>query len=353
MVPGLNRKVVLLEWAQLSVYDRTASQLKANYVRGRYQVIYLTLISTIAAVGTSLIDLDALAIIFAIISIALPIIASYLMNDITRFTGTTAWIKYRYAAENMRMHLFLYRMHAGPYSGAADVVDNVLAANMKAVKDESKPYESGITPRVSMPTSEEDIKAAIKDANQYTPEDDGISEMTLDQYMEWRVNQQYAWYDRATSRDFIQIRRSTRASQSVLLIGAVVSALAGLVNLNVELVVLVAITNAISVALTNFANVNMFGKTYTLFVIAAQRLAALKAEWAAMENDPDYLNPATRGKQIDEFVQRIENTLKWERDEWFELALEAQNCSDRAILSDLSRLTQRAEEEQKPRGSAG
>lgn len=52
-------------------------------------------------------------------------------------------------------------------------------------------------------------------------------------------------------------------------------------------------------------------------------------------------------KTIDEFVQRVENTLKWEREEWYGLALQAQTTSDKAILSDLSRLSQRADEEQK------
>lgn len=343
----LNRKVLLLEWAQMAVFDRTATQLKANYIRGRYQVIYLTLISTVAAVGVSVIGLQPLAVLFAGISIALPILASYLMNDIIRFTGTTAWIKYRYTAEVMRMHIFLYRMQAGPYSGPAEDMDNLLAVNMKAAKEEANPYGSGITPRVRAPIQESDIIAAITAANQYTPEDDGLSELTLDQYVSWRLDQQYDWYDFATSRDFVQMRRYTRASQTVLLVGAVVTALAGLINLNIELVVLVAVTNAISVALTSAANVNMFGKTYALFLIAAQKLTALKSEWSTFDNDADFLNPATRGKIIDDFVQRVENTLKWERDEWYELALQAQTTSDKAIMSDLTRLSQRADDEQK------
>lgn len=343
----LNRKVLLLEWAQLSVYDLTATQLKANYIRGRHQVIYLTLISTVAAVGTAVIGLHELALLFAVISIALPIIASYLMNDLIRFTGTTAWIKYRYTAETMRMHLFLYRMQAGPYSGNPDETDNLLAANMDVVKQEANPFESGITPRVRVPVQESDILAAIAMANQYTPSDDGLSDLTLDQYVAWRLDYQFDWYDRATSRDFLQMRQSTRRSQTILLLGAVVSALAGLIDLNIELVALVAITNAASVAITNRASVNMFGKTYALFLIAAQKLIGLKSELSAMENDSSYLNPETRVKTIDEFVQRVENTLKWEREEWYELALQAQTTSDKAILSDLSRLSQRADEEQK------
>ncbi len=345
--PRVNRSLLLLQWAQLSVYDRTASMLKANYIRGRYQVIYLTLISTIAAVGVSLIGLRVLAVLLAIISIAMPIVASYLMNDLLSFTGTTAWIKYRYTAEMMRMHLFLYRMQAGPYAGDPTDTDNLLVQNMTIVQAEAKPFESGITPRVRAPNAEADVLAVIADANSFTPDDNGIGELTIDQYLSWRMDQQYDWYDFATSRDFVQLRRFTRASQIVLLVGAVSSALAGLIGLNLEIVVLVAVTNAFSVAITNFANVNMFGKTYALFLIAAQKLSALKAEWSAMANDRDYLDLAKRGKLIDEFVQRVENTLKWEREEWYELALQAQNSSDKAIMSDLTRLSQRADEEQR------
>lgn len=158
----------------------------------------------------------------------------------------------------MRMHLFLYRMQAGPYSGNPDETDNLLAANMDVVKQEANPFESGITPRVRVPVQESDILAAIAMANQYTPSDDGLSDLTLDQYVAWRLYYQFDWYDRATSRDFLETP-TTRRSQTILLLGAVVSALACLIHLNIELVALVAITNAASVAITNRASVNMFG----------------------------------------------------------------------------------------------
>ena len=38
----------------------------------------------------------------------------------------------------------------------------------------------------------------------------------------------------------------------------------------------------------------MFGKTYALFLIAAQKLSALKSEWWAMANDRDFLDLAKR-----------------------------------------------------------
>ena len=46
----LNQGVLLRSWAQMSVYDLTASQLKRIYLRRRYIVIGISLAATISAV---------------------------------------------------------------------------------------------------------------------------------------------------------------------------------------------------------------------------------------------------------------------------------------------------------------
>src|SRR5215813_190255 len=105
----LNEKVLLQSWARLSVYDHTASSLKNKFIQQRNRVIGLTLTATIASVLTGIMGQTTLAVVLALMSIALPIVAALLMNDLIRFTGRTAWIKYRYIAEMMRMHIYLYR----------------------------------------------------------------------------------------------------------------------------------------------------------------------------------------------------------------------------------------------------
>jgi hypothetical protein len=43
-------------------------------------------------------------------------------------------------------------------------------------------------------------------------------------------------------------------------------------------------------------------------------------------------------------VTRTENVLAWERQEWYELALQSQAASDEMIIGDLKRLTKRADQ---------
>jgi hypothetical protein len=339
----LNRSVLLLCWAMLSVYDRTAGSLKGNFVRRRNWVIGLTLASTVASVIVGIIGKTAWAVALAIISISLPIVGSYMMNDILRFTGTTSWVKYRYIAEMMRMHIYLYRMGAGPYAkGPASLMDDELIKNIGAIRQEVK-WDEVIPPSVREPDVEASIIAAIKEANSSTPDDDGLSEITVENYIKWRVDRQRTWYNRKVDEDFTRLKLYVRAAQVFLLVGALLSAMAGFID--IQVVALVAITNTISTALTSWSNVSMYGKTYGLFQIASQQLADQKNVWNASVNNPGFSGNACA--EIANFAQKIENILLWERKEWYDLVLQAQASSDKLILGDLTRLTQRAQEAQK------
>ena len=133
-----------------------------------------------------------------------------------------------------------------------------------------------------------------------------------------------------------------RLAQFALLLGAVASTLGG--TLDYQFVAVVAITNAISVALTSWSNVGMFGKTYSLFQIAEQQLADQKLRWLALEDNTAMKGPAHRQTQIRHLAKQVEAVLLWERQEWYEMALQAQTVTDKMILGDLTRLTQRAED---------
>lgn len=342
--PELNKSVLLDCWNRLSVYDRTATHLKNNFVRRRRIVIYLTLTATITSVLTVIIGQPVLAVASAITSIVLPIIASYMMNDIVKFTGTTAWIKYRYIAEMMRMHIYLYRMQADIYAaGPHHKMDNLLVQKLSAVRDAVK-WDDVIPPSATEPQTETQTLEAIREANP-DKNDDGLSKISIDNYMKWRVDQQKSWYDGRIQDDFKRLKMFFRAGQVTLLVGSLVSALLG-GYLDVRIVALVAITNAISVTLNSLSNVSMVGKTYNIFQIASEQLKDKKTEWKSLEDDPENKDPDVLAKSISDFATRVENVLLWERQEWYEMALQAQAAGDKLILGDLTRLMQRAEEAQ-------
>ncbi len=337
----LNREVLLQAWARLSVYDRTASGLKRNFVWRRRVVITLALMATVASVLTGIIGQTTLAVILAIISITLPIVGSYLMNDIIQFTGTTYWIKCRYIAEMMRMNIFLYRMQAGDYAaGPLEKMDNLLNDKLIAVRTEVKLDENIARGRV--PRGQEEITAAIEKANSFTPGDDGLSEIEVEKYLRWRLDNQREWYDNQINEDFARLKFFVRSAQGFLLIGALASALLG--PYVIQVVTLVAVTNAIAVALTQWSNVSMVGKTYGIFQIALDLLGDQGASWDAFKNETEYQDPAKRAAETANLAQRVENVLLWERQEWYETALQAQSSGDKMILGDLTRLTQRAQD---------
>lgn len=339
-LPPLNEKVLLQSWALLSVYDRTATRLKENFVRRRLRVINLTLIATVASVLTGITGQTLVAFGFGIMSVTLPIIGAYLMNDIMKFTGTTSWVKYRYIAENIRMHIYLYRMHARPYADVPqDKRDNLLSENIAKARtavqlDEVIPFT------VSEPDTPDEIKQAIAEANRYSENESGLNKIELDQYLRWRLINQRQWYDGKVQDDYKRLKSSFRLSQGFLLGGALISALAGFIN--IQVITLVAVTNAISVALTSWSTVSMFGKTYSLFLVTSLRLGDQLRDWYAREDDVEMQNEAHRKAAIADFAKEIEDTLLQEREEWYKLAIQVQTAGDNSIISNLEKLTQQA-----------
>ncbi|MCK6578305.1 MAG: DUF4231 domain-containing protein [Anaerolineae bacterium] len=341
----LNRNVLLQAWALLSVYDQTATRLKRRFVNQRYWVILLTFVATVASVAAGVVSglgLMWLTVALALLSVALPIIGSYLMNDIIKFTGGTTWIKYRYIAETMRMHIYLYRMKAPPYD--AEPVrkrDDLLSANLRKVREEIDLNEV-IPFDIRQPKETAEIEKAIATANKFTPDDNGLDEIALGQYLKWRVLDQRQWYEGRVQDDFKRLKNSYRQAQGALLGGALISALAGLID--VQALWLVAITNAFSVAMTTSANVSMFGATYSLFQAAALRLSDELIAWLAQEDNPELDEPMARAAAEAAFSARIEDVLLWERKSWYELAIQVQTTSDQTILSSLARLNKGREE---------
>jgi hypothetical protein len=126
-----------------------------------------------------------------------------------------------------------------------------------------------------------------------------------------------------------------------------------------EFSALVAITTALSVAITSYSNVNMYGKTYGLFQIATQKLGNYNREWQAQQDDPGSASKAENEAAQRKFVVKVEEILKEERDAWYELAINIQTISDGTIIATAPKSEQNQQEsstENKPpapNGGAG
>ena len=126
--------------------------------------------------------------------------------------------------------------------------------------------------------------------------------------------------------------RTARASRAVLGIGAVVAAL-GLAG-SPEFSVVIAITTALAAAITSDSNVNMFGKTYSIFQTATRELGNLNRVWLAKQNNPDMMNPDKRLEVERDFVELVEQIANTERESWYQLVVNIQTISDGTIVAD-------------------
>ena len=97
---------------------------------------------------------------------------------------------------------------------------------------------------------------------------------------------------------------------------------------------MIAITTALAAAITSDSNVNMFGKTYSIFQTATRELGNLNRVWLAKQNNPDMTNPDKRLEVERDFVELVEQIANTERESWYQLVVNIQTISDGTIVAD-------------------
>jgi hypothetical protein len=268
----------------------------------------------------------------AILGIILATGLTFLRDDVNEFSKTTTWINLRYIAEAMRTELYLYRMRAGRYRDKPDEeADDILGDMIEKIQDDVTKNDSGLI-GVTDTTSVEGQRKLLVDKGEIKPGE--IVQKTLDfaTYKSIRMDGQKEWYDRKIVDDYALHRRNSRFARAVLGIGAVVAAI-GLAG-SPQFSVVIAITTALSAAITSDSNVNMFGKTYGLFQTATQSLGNLNRVWLAKQNNPDMTVPAKRVEVERNFVELVEKIATEEREAWYQLVVNIQTISDGTIVTD-------------------
>ena len=185
---------------------------------------------------------------------------------------------------------------------------------------------------VSDATSIDSQRQLLIDRGELKPNEVLHKALDFATYKSIRMDGQKDWYDRKIVDDYGLHRRTARASRAVLGIGAVVAAL-GLAG-SPEFSVVIAITTALAAAITSDSNVNMFGKTYSIFQTATRELGNLNRVWLAKQNNPDMTNPDKRLEVERDFVELVEQIANTERESWYQLVVNIQTISDGTIVAD-------------------
>lgn len=298
-----------------------------------------------------------------IIILSLPIIGLNVLNYTELYAGPTTWIQYRVAAEKIRSNIYLYRTKTEkaciedsttqnpPESTTPKPIqsysytkeserDIKLASILSQVTDEipqKVPYtrNNGQPENVDDEIGEEDAKKLIKPALEYSAEgDDGLGDLVDDEkfkiYIKTRVHKQIDWYRDRVEKDYLRSKRYTQYAMIITTLGSVLGIALSVID--PRLVGLVAIANAISVALTSWTNVTMIGKTYNIYNTTWQRLDNTLTEWRAVENR---LTDKIEGRRI--FIAEVECILMTELSEWSKTAMEIQVSNDRSMRNNLAK----------------
>lgn len=328
---------LLASWRRFLDYDQVSSNQKQIYSRLREVVIALGLLTSAGAVISIFLQqvinsewiampvlgdlFIPLGLLLRIMLIIMPIASVFLMRYATLFASSTSWIEYRVGAETLRSHIYLYRMRAGEYKNAdpitakSKLLDAIDAANTRI--DEQ-------TATVPYMQNYDDIINLVKNKTETPDKDNGLSPLTVQQYIDWRVQPQLRWYIQKIQRDYSILQREQALVLAVGGLGAVLS------GINFE--ALVALTAAMSIALTSRSETRMYGATYGIFHWTAGKLQHHLHKWEIL---PDEAKQDVE-RQL-EFVEAVENVFTQERELWRAQAIQSQSNSDNTINNQLQK----------------
>ncbi len=333
---------LLAAWRRFLDYDRVSSEQKRSNQRIREWIILLGLVTSVAAVFSTLIqDVPVLRDVVRMILVILPIVSVGLMNYSSQFASSTAWIEYRVGAETIRQHIYLYRMRAGDYYGLSDrerqhkLLDVINAADeridkagatlpyMQPLDESNVPEEQKLKYRIKLKT-DTPYDPSKPDQTADVDYDSGLSPLPIERYIDLRVRKQVDWYSGRIDRDYRELRKYRRNALIIAGLGSVLAAL----GQNLE--ALVAITTAVGVAYSMTAESRMYGATYALFHWTASKLRILINQWDIL-SEKERRNAEIGAR----FVGSLENVFMQEREIWRESAIESQMRNDNSIAGSL------------------
>lgn len=310
-------------WMRFLDFDRASVRQKNAQYRIRIPIIALMFLASVLAVASTYRDsigiIDDLHGVLRATLIVVPLLAAGLLAYAYQFSPSLAWITYRLGAEEIRQQIYLYRMQAGKYASRdlegqqRLLLDNVQEASANV-------HEIGApVPFLQLTFTTEPVKPPTD-----SPEDDGYSALSGDDYVRLRVIPQSEWYLRKLNENYTKLRRWRIA---ILIVAGASSALAALGGEP-----LVAISTALGLAFAQFIDLKMYGHTYANYHHTAGRLIDEVSEWQILppgrRNDPSVLSP---------FVERIERIFEDERNNWMRQAVQAQTANEQAIMKQLGR----------------
>jgi SLOG in TRPM, prokaryote/SMODS and SLOG-associating 2TM effector domain 1/SMODS and SLOG-associating 2TM effector domain 3 len=293
----LQEEPVLKEaWQRFATYDQLAVRLRRMFTRFQALILLLGVIATLLALIDNQVKESALHWTVVIV----PILISVLIAVASRRAVGQRWVMLRAAAESIKGGIYRYRtlesVPAKDQATAATIGRQHFASELDAIETRLMQTEASggpLTPyRGPLPPQ---MYGAGSD-------DDGLSPLGADRYLQIRVGDQLAYFHRRI--------RTLNTRRNLLQCLAIGSGAAGAILAAARLEVWIGLTGGASAAALAYLGYLQVDNTIVTYNQTASRLAALQRGWRA-------LRPAQQnGAAFKRLVTSCEAALATELSGW-------------------------------------
>jgi len=303
------RNVFLKEvWQQFANYDHNAAQSQSRFFLLRWFVLALGVIATVSAMlyssppAWSFFDQSWIKNVLRGLVIGSPILMGILQSASTRFKEGTNYVLLRGAAEALKREIFRYRMKVDLYS-----LKHTTEENSRDIKLVRKMRLLG-SQLMDTEASQEHLweyQGPLPPSDAVADEDDGLSDLTADEYVTWRLEDQHRYYQRNMRRWTRQARGLQWAVYGLSALGSGVAIMGG--------EVWVVATTAIMTAVVGFQEYRRLNMLISIFNQASTDLDSIRMWWLALpaqeKEDAD---------NIEKLVNKTEMVLRTEHADWMQ-----------------------------------
>ena len=315
MTPRTTRRSRVLQdiWQQFATYDYNAKRSQRRFYRLRGWVLVLGVVATLLALLYSspkpfenLLTSPVLKSVLRALIVLAPIVISVLQNASNKFREGTNYVQLRGAAEALKREIFRYRMKVDLYSPEQTVNtprDIKLVGKAKQIGANlmsSETGQDGLLPY----TGDLPPKGAI------AAEDDGFTDLTPDEYIQWRLEDQRDYY---RARIAGWSRRARMLQWSIYGFSGLGSFLAAIGG-----EVWVVVTTAVVTAFISYQEYKRYNLLISIYNQAATDLEAVRLWWMALPpKEQKYRD------NINKLVKNTETILRTEHADWMQEVREA------------------------------
>lgn len=298
-----------LVWQRFAMYDKNANLQQRDFTRMQVAVLALGVIATfLALLETTLkINVDVLTnptfraidqVLFFVL-LLIPITITALIAAANRFSAGNKWILLRAGAESLKKEIYRYRTRVEIYS---DRETRSVSREMKLHRKEELLSRKLMQTEVNV-AALKPYTGPIPPANVAVPGDDGLSFLTPERYITYRVDDQLSYYQRKAVK---LEQRLKRLQWLIYLFGGV-----GTLLVAMRLELWIALTTSMVAALATYLEYRKIEETLMRYNQTATELSSIRSWWVALssEEQADPLN-------LDKLVGQTETTIHSEHAQW-------------------------------------